>query len=99
MQLTDRALVGGLIVAAAGAAGLSAIAGIGSPVVRTLPSGAIAAALLLGSCHIIVHTRPDEGVLLLDVLAPQTGDPRKAADVFARRLTAETMHAEEHARG
>lgn len=98
-QLTDRAFVGGLIVAAAGAAGLSAIAGVGSPVVRTLPSGGIAAALLLGSCHIIVHTRPEDGVLLLDVLAPQAGDPRKAADVFARRLTARSVHTEEHARG
>ncbi len=98
-QLTDRALVGGLLVAAAGAAGLSAIAGDGTPVIRTLPSGGIAAALLLGSCHIIVHTRPDEGVLLLDVLAPLAGDPRKAADVFARRLSARSVHAEAHARG
>lgn len=108
-QLTDRALVGGLLVAAAGAAGLSAVAGgggasgdggpFGAPFVRTLPSGGIAAALLLGSCHIIVHTRPDEGVLLLDVLAPRAGDPRKAADVFARRLAARSVHAEEHARG
>ena len=96
--------MGGLLVAAAGAAGLSAIAGAGSlggdtPLVRTLPSGGIAAALLLGSCHIIVHTRPEEGVLLLDVLAPQAGDPRKAADVFTRRLTATSVHTEEHARG
>ncbi len=103
-QLTDRALVGGLLVAAAGAAGLSAIAGGASagadaPLVRTLPSGGIAAALLLGGCHIIVHTRPDAGVLLLDVLAPAGGDPRKAADVFARRLTATAVHAEEHPRG
>ena len=99
VQLTDRALVGGLLIAAAGAAGLSAIAGEGTPLVRTLPTGGIAAALLLGSCHIIVHTRPDEGVLLLDVLAPHAGDPRKAADVFTRRLGARTVHLAEHGRG
>ena len=93
-----------VVIVGAGAAGLTAspgagTPGMGTPTVRTLPSGGIAAALLLAGCHIIVHTRPEDGLLLLDVLAPRSGDPRKAADVFARRLSARHVHAEEHARG
>jgi len=99
-KLTDRALVGGLVIAAASAAGLSAGGGgDGAPLVRTLPHGGVTAGLLLDGCQILVHTLPAEGLLLLDVLvrgARSAAD--RAADVFARRL-AVAAHATAHARG
>jgi S-adenosylmethionine/arginine decarboxylase-like enzyme len=95
-QLRDGSLVGGLLVAAAGAAGLTAH---GSPVMRTLPHDGVAGLFLLEGCHIAVHTFPSEELLLLDVLARATQDAQKAVDVFARRLTTRAIHAESRARG
>ena len=95
-QLRDGSLVGGLLVAAAGAAGLTAH---GAPVMRTLPHDGVAGLFLLEGCHIAVHTFPAEELLLLDVLARATRDGQKAVDVFARRLTARAIHAETRARG
>jgi S-adenosylmethionine/arginine decarboxylase-like enzyme len=95
-QLRDGALLGGLLVAAAGAAGLTAH---GAPVMRTLPHDGVAGLFLLEGCHIAVHTFPAEELLLLDVLARATRDAQKAVDVFARRLTARAIHAETRARG
>ncbi len=95
-QLRDDALIGGLLVAAAGAAGLTAH---GTPVMRVLPHDGVAGLFLLEGCHIAVHTFPREELLLLDVLSRATRDAQKAVDVFARRLTARTVHAEHRARG
>ena len=95
-QLADRALVGGLLIAAASAAGLSAH---GAPVMRTLPHDGVAGLFLLEGCHIAVHTFPDEELLLLDVLARTGQDPRRAVDVFARRLAPRHVHTEQRARG
>lgn len=100
-KLTDRALVGGLVIAAASAAGLSAggAGRDGGPLVRTLPHGGVTAALLLDGCHILVHTLPDDGLLLLDVLVRGTRSAAdRAADVFARRL-AIPARAAAHQRG
>ena len=95
-QLRDVGLLSGLLIAAAGAAGLTAV---GAPAVRQLPSGGIAGIYLLDGCHIAAHTFPDRELLLLDVLAAATHDPRKALDVFARRLAAREVRAEARARG
>lgn len=95
-QLRDAALVARLLVAAAGAAGL----GMASvPVVRAEPLEGITGHLSLDGSHIAVHTFPDRGVLLLDVLALATHDPQRAVDVFARRLAARSVRATTHARG
>jgi S-adenosylmethionine/arginine decarboxylase-like enzyme len=95
-QLTDAALLSGLLIASAGAAGFTTIA---APVVHQLPSDGVAAVLLLEGCHITVHTFPERQLLLLDILALSTHEPRKALDVFARRLTARTVHSEVRDRG
>jgi S-adenosylmethionine/arginine decarboxylase-like enzyme len=95
-QLRDAALLTGLLIAAAGAAGLSAL---GTPVVRRLPTDAVAGVLLLDGCHMSVHALPDHELLLLDVLITATYDPRKALDVFARRLAAREIRSEQRARG
>ena len=95
-QLRDTALLTGLLIAAASAAGLTAH---GAPVVRALPHDGVTGLFLLEGSHIAVHTVPDRGVLLLDVLALATHDPRKAVDVFARRLGGREAHTGEHRRG
>jgi S-adenosylmethionine/arginine decarboxylase-like enzyme len=100
-QLRDATLIGGLLVAAAGAAGLSAL---GAPVVRALPHDGVAGVHLLDGCRIAVQTFPREELLLLDVLAPaaREGAAREAqrtVDVFARRLTARAVHAQQRTRG
>jgi S-adenosylmethionine/arginine decarboxylase-like enzyme len=95
-QLTDASLLSGLLIASAGSAGFTAI---GAPVVHILPNDGIAAVLLLDGCHVTVHTFPERELLLLDILALSTHEPRKALDVFARRLSARTVHSEVRDRG
>ena len=95
-QLRDASLIGGLTIAAAGAAGFSAM---GAPIVRALPHDGVGAMLLLDDCHLSVHTFPDRELLLLDILTLSTHDARKALDVFTRRLTAREIRAEQRQRG
>ena len=95
-QCRDAALVGGLLVAAAGAMGVTAVA---SPTVRRHPSDGLAVLVLLDGCHMSVHTVPERELLLLDVLALAAHDARKALDVFARRLVAREIRSDERARG
>ena len=94
--LRDATALTGLLIAAASAAGLSAI---GAPVIRQLPDGAVAAVLFLDACHITLRTFPDREVLLLDILAPATRDAQKALDVFTRRLAPKEMRSEVRGRG
>ena len=94
-QLGDRTLVGGLIVAAASAAGMNAP---DVPTMRQRHAGGLTAVLLLDDCHITVHAIPERELLLLDVLAPKAIDATRAIDVFARRLTARHVHRESRER-
>lgn len=95
-QLRDTSLLSGLMIAAAGAAGLATI---GAPIVLRLPSESVAGVLLLDGCHIALHTFPDRELLLLDVLSLATHDPAKAQEVFARRLLPREIRSESRARG
>lgn len=95
-QLADGALLGGLLVAAASAAGLG---GTHPPIVRERGDGGVSAALLLDGAHITVHSFADSRRVLFEVLAPTSHDFRKALDVFARRLTAREVHSDLRARG
>lgn len=95
-QLRDRAMLNGLMIAAAGAAGFSVI---NDPVVRQLPSDGVAGLFLLNGCHMSLHTFPDRELLLLDILSLATHDPRKALDVFARRVTAREIRSDQRGRG
>jgi S-adenosylmethionine/arginine decarboxylase-like enzyme len=94
--LNDTDVLAGLLVAAAGAAGLTAVS---SPIVRRLPSGLLSGVLLLDGCHMSLHAVPERGLLMLDVLSLAAYDPRKALDVFARRLPALEIRTEQRARG
>lgn len=95
-QLGEVPLLGGLLIAAAGAAGLVAV---GMPVVHEQPDGSLVAVLLLDGAHMAVHAVPARELLLLDIVAPGSIDSRKALDVFARRLTARTIHSDTRPRG
>jgi S-adenosylmethionine decarboxylase len=95
-QLRDVALVTGLLIAAASAAGLTAH---GAPIVRALPRDGVAGFFLLEESHIAVQTFPERGVLLMDVLALASHDARRAVDVFARRLAPREVRTARHARG
>jgi S-adenosylmethionine/arginine decarboxylase-like enzyme len=83
--LRDVPLISGLLVAAAGAAGLSAD---GSPTVRLRTAEGITAILLLAAegCHFAAHTFPGRKLLLLDLLVPATQNTEKAIAVFVRKL-------------
>lgn len=80
--LGDAAALTGLLIAAAGAAGLHAE---GLPTVREHGRG-VGAALLHDGQHIVLHSYPERGLLLVDILTANVADARKAVDVFARRL-------------
>lgn len=95
-QLEDASLLSGLLIAAAGAAGFSAV---GMPLVHERPDGSIVAVLLLDGAHMALHAVPARELLLLDILAAGAGESRKALDVFARRLSARKMHSEVRRRG
>ena len=95
-QLGDSALISGLLIASAGAAGFTAV---GAPIVRKLPGDAVSAVLLLDDCHMSAHTFPWLQLLLLDILTLSNHDPQKALDVFTRRVTAREVRCEKRARG
>jgi S-adenosylmethionine/arginine decarboxylase-like enzyme len=95
-QLADQALLSGLLVAAASAAGVNAI---GLPTVRERQGGGVTAALLHDDCHITIHAIPERQLLLVDVLAPRGLDGSRAVDVLARRLTAREVKRDSRERG
>jgi S-adenosylmethionine decarboxylase len=94
--LRDAPLLSGLLIAAAGAAGLTAV---GAPLVRVAPSGAVSAVLLLDPCHVSIHSFPDRGLALVDVLARDAAGASKALDVFVRRLTPTGVGSDVRTRG
>lgn len=95
-SLRDAGLLSGLLIAAAGAAGLNAA---GAPVVRTAPGGGISAVLFLDPCHVSIHSLPDRGLALVDVLTPDVVGATKALDVFVRRLVPSAVTSETRMRG
>lgn len=100
-RLRDAALLSGLLIAAAGAAGFPAT---GVPVARSLPNEGVTALLFLERAYMAVHSDPERGLLLLDVVTPDDGagprpDVRRALDVFARRLEPVDVRSAERARG
>jgi S-adenosylmethionine decarboxylase len=94
--LRDTGLLSGLLIAAAGAAGLNAT---GAPIVRATPTGGISAVLLLDPCHVSIHSLPDRGLALVDVLARDEAGAAKALDVFVRRLVPTAVASDLRMRG
>jgi S-adenosylmethionine/arginine decarboxylase-like enzyme len=95
-QLRNSEMIGGLLIAAAGAAGFNSL---GVPATRTRPDGSCDAALLLDRAHLVVHALPERGLLVLDLFAPVSHDLGKALDVFTRRLNPTKVSVEPRKRG
>jgi S-adenosylmethionine/arginine decarboxylase-like enzyme len=95
-HLRNVELIGGLLIAAAGASGFNSL---GVPVSRTRPDGACDAALLLDQAHLVVHALPEQGILVLDLFAPALHDLGKALDVFTRRLNPSKVNTDPRKRG
>lgn len=95
-SLRDSRLLSGLLIAAAGAAGLNAP---GAPMVRVAPSGGISAVLLVEPCHVSIHTLPDRGMALVDIITPSEVDAAKALEVFLRRLAPAALTSDTRLRG
>ena len=89
--LRDSALLGGLLIAAAGAAGLHAFA---SPLLRTSATRGVDGLMLLDGGHAAVHAQATRGRLLIDLLAPNPAELSRALDVFTRRLAPVAVSAE-----
>lgn len=83
--LRDGPALAGLLLSAAGAAGLSTLE---SPIVRSLPRDGLAVVLLLDVGHVTVHTLPDHETVIVDLLVAAGRDPQKAVDVFVRKFGA-----------
>jgi S-adenosylmethionine/arginine decarboxylase-like enzyme len=83
--LRDGAALSGLLLSAAGAAGLTTA---DPPTIRNLPRDGLAVVLLLDLGHLVLHTIPARDTLLLDLLVATGRDPQKAVDVFTRKLGA-----------
>ena len=94
--LRDAPLLSGLLIAAAGAGGLNAS---GAPIVRSTASGGVAAVLLLDPCHVSIHSFPERGLALVDVIARDKSDATKALDVFVRRLAPAAVTSDTRTRG
>ena len=94
--LGDATRLGGVLVAAASAAGLHAL---GAPFVRTSGPHGVDAMLLLEGGHAALHTVPSRSVILVDLLAPVRFDLIPAFDVLARRLVPAEVRAERLVRG
>jgi S-adenosylmethionine/arginine decarboxylase-like enzyme len=94
--LRDQHLLSGLLIAAASAAGFNAA---GTPIVRVAVSGGVSALLLLDPCHVSLHTLPDRGLVLIDILARDPVGAAKALDVVVRRLAPTAVTSESRTRG
>lgn len=82
--LSDPDALAAVLVAAGGAMGIVAL---GPPIVRRGSRG-YAAGLICGEGHIVLHTTPDEGSCLVDIVARASEAVDKGLDVIARRLGA-----------
>jgi S-adenosylmethionine/arginine decarboxylase-like enzyme len=84
-RLADPAGLSAVVVAAAGAVGLTPL---GPPIVREGLTGA-AVALLCRDGHIVLHTAPHEGLCFVAVVARAPAEAGRGVEVIARGLARE----------
>ena len=94
--LRDSSLLSGLLIAAAGAAGMSAV---GAPMVHAAANGNLSAILVVEPGHMSVHSFPAAGTALVDIIAKDEASAGKALDVFVRRLAPASAESESRTRG
>jgi S-adenosylmethionine/arginine decarboxylase-like enzyme len=88
-RLGDAEALASLVVAAAGAVGISAET---PPVVRRSPSG-VAVGLVCREGHIVLHTLPEAGVCLVNIVGLGEAPVARGTDAIARRLAATSRTA------
>ena len=81
-RLADGAALSALVVAAAGAVGMPPHA---PPIVKHA-TGTLAVGLLCREGHIVLHTSPQEGLCLVDVVARSPARAAQGVEVITRRL-------------
>jgi S-adenosylmethionine/arginine decarboxylase-like enzyme len=81
-RLADAAALAALVVAAAGAVGIPPHA---PPIVKQ-GTGTLAVGLLCREGHIVLHTSPQEGLCVVDVVARLPARAAQGLDVITRRL-------------
>jgi hypothetical protein len=81
-RLADTAGLAAVVVAAAGAVGLSPL---GPPITREGPDGPVVA-LLARDGHIVLHATPHEGSCFITIVARAPADAGRGAGVIARGL-------------
>ena len=81
--LHDSGMMGGLLIAAAGAAGLHATS---APLLRTHGIRGVDDVLMVDGGHAAVHAHAGRGMLLIDIIAAEPANLVKALEVFTRRL-------------
>ena len=81
-RLADPAGLAAVVVAAAGAAGLSPL---GPPLMRDGPDGPVVV-LLARDGHIVLHATPHDGSCFLAIVARAPADAGRGAGVIARGL-------------
>lgn len=94
--LGDQSVLCGVLVSAAGAAGMQAN---GSPILLKHHDGAVSVILPIDGCHMSLHTVPERELAMLDVLARPDHDVQRALDVVVRRIAARSVRAERRERG
>jgi S-adenosylmethionine/arginine decarboxylase-like enzyme len=82
-RLAEEATLSAVTIAAASAVGLVPY---GTPLARSGPRGT-AVALLAHGGHLVLHTVPEEGKCLVDLVTPGPADPNKAIEILIRRLS------------
>ncbi|HET8623108.1 MAG TPA: S-adenosylmethionine decarboxylase [Gemmatimonadales bacterium] len=82
-RLGDEMVLSALVVAAAGAVGMPPHA---SPIVKRA-TGTVAVGLLCREGHIVLHTSPQEGLCLVDIVARRPAQAARGVDVITRRLS------------
>jgi hypothetical protein len=85
-RLADAAGLAAVVVAAAGAVGLSPL---GPPITRDGPGGPVVA-LLARDGHIVLHSAPHEGSCFVAIVARAPADAGRGVDVIARGLARES---------
>jgi S-adenosylmethionine/arginine decarboxylase-like enzyme len=94
-RLDDAGDLGGLLLAAANAAGLHPTA---PPILQTSPDGTTAVLACRGG-HVALHAVPDAGVCFADLAAISAAHPQRGLDVIIRRLAAQSVHTDARRRG
>jgi len=89
--LRDAALLGGVLIAAVGAAGLHTVA---RPVLRVDDTRGADALLLLEGGHAALHAYVPQQMLLVDLLGPEPAQLATALEVLTRRLKPVAVSAE-----